>query len=182
MQDNIRRSPIRSLERPKRTLAERFALVLPERIFRRVVMVTLRRPAGSRLRRLVLTRSQQLGWEAINRADTDLVGYHPGFEFRFDDPGRIGIDIKQVYYGAAGVGEMIKIWHSGFEQLRFEPRELLDPGGDRFAARYEMIGRAGDGIELREDQWSVWTFRDYLCERQTIYWSETKALDALTQA
>jgi hypothetical protein len=46
---------------------------------------------------------------------------------------------------------------SGFGELRWEPREPLDAGANRFAVRLDIVGVGhGIGAETRQEQWDVY--------------------------
>jgi hypothetical protein len=65
--EEIVRSPIASIERLRRGFEDRLFVAAPW-LLRNLVALVMRRHAESRLRRAVLTRGQQIGWEAANRA------------------------------------------------------------------------------------------------------------------
>lgn len=182
MAREIVRIPLEAASRPRRSLDERVFLRAP-RLLQIIYRRLTRRGPHSRLRRTVLVQSQLAGWEATNREDWDvnLLAFHPDYQFTFegDDP-KMGPDIGTRHIGRAGVVEMMDTWRAGFEELRFEPREVLDPGWNRFGARIEQFGRGSSGIEVSQQLWSVYWLRDGLIARQTIYYEEALALEALT--
>jgi hypothetical protein len=58
--------------------------------------------------------------------------------------------MEPVYYDPEGYLKAVELWTAGFAEFRWELRELFDPGGDRFAARVELIDRGGaSGLETR---------------------------------
>lgn len=183
MAGEIARIPVEAAKRPKRSWDESFFLRFP-RLLHLLYRRLTRRGPRSRLRRAVLVQSQLAGWEATNREDWDvnLIAFHPAYEFVFegDDP-KIGIDIGTRHVGREGVVAMIDTWRSGFEDLRFEPREILDPGGERFGARVVQLGRASEGIEVSQELWTVYRLQGGLIVRQTIYFDEESALEALAE-
>ena len=181
MAGDIVRSPIKATERPRRGLEERLYLKTPG-LARRGTKLIMRLGPRSRLRRAALIYGQRTGLEASNREDLEvgLLPFHPDYEFTFaGDALQVAPDLKQHYRGHAETLELLRTWREGFDKLRFEPRELLDPGGARFGVRIEQIGHASGGIEVRQEHWAVLWLRNGLVVRQQVFFAEQPALDAL---
>jgi hypothetical protein len=91
------RWPVEPLVRPRRGLEERLVLVAPV-LLRPFFGMLIRRPAGSPLRRAVLTRAARLAIAANNRRDYKALAalMHPDIELRMavDDPTRLGGDLE----------------------------------------------------------------------------------------
>ena len=181
MSSDIVRIPVEPATRPRRTIDERIILRAP--ILLRVLYRALaRRGNRSRLRRAVLVQSQLAGWEAQNRQDWDinLIAFHEGYEFTFEGPElKMGPDIGTRHVGRSEMVEMMGQWREVFEVLRFEPLEVLDPGGSRFGVRVRQRGRSRAGLEVSQELWSVYWLRDGLIERQSVFYEEAAALAAL---
>ena len=64
-----------------------------------------------------------------------------------------------------------------FESVRTEPEELIDAGGHVITP---LIGyfQGRDGIELTARFTYLWTFRDGVCVRVTIFQTRDEALEA----
>ena len=183
MAGDIVRSPIEAIERPRRGLEERLYLKTTW-LARHGTKLIMRLGPRSRLRRAALIHGQRAGLEASNREDLEvgLLPFHPDYEFTFAaDALQFAPDLKQHYRGHSGIRELLRTWREGFDKVRFEPRELLDPGGARFGVRIEQIGHASGGIEVRQEHWAVLWLRDGLVVRQKIFFDEQSALDVLRE-
>ena len=133
----------------------------------------------------MLTRGLRVGLAAANRGDYDLqfLGYAPDVEVHTDHPGWLAIDVDPVYHGTDGLRCLFDILKGGFAELRWEPREVLDAGGGRFACRLDFVGVGrGSGIEARQEAWHVVVVERGLVVRQHVLSTEEEALAALTQA
>ena len=179
---DIERIPVTPASRPRRTIDERIFVRWP-RLLQGIYRHLSRRDSTSRLRRAVLVKSQLAGWEAQNREDWDvnLMAFHPDYEFTFEgDAPKMGIDIGTRHIGRDDVEAMMGTWRDAFDDLRFEPREVLDPGGDRFGVRVVQSGRGRIvGVEVSQELWSIYWLRDGLIARQTVFYEEAPALQAL---
>jgi hypothetical protein len=177
---DVVRTPIRSIVRERRGLEDRLAIAAP-RLVRAIARLVARRGPRSRFRRAWMIRAHQLGWEANNRGDDPVQFslFAPDYDFSFvGDTLTIGPDIEQSYSGHAGVRALLDQWRAGFDSFRFEPRELIDPGHDRIAIRYEQIARTGE-MELRREGWAMWWLHDGRVVRQVIYFDEADLLAEL---
>jgi ketosteroid isomerase-like protein len=167
--------------RPARSWEERLALHAPW-IGQLVFRLAERSRAGGRFRRRVLSRAVPLGFAATNRKDWDALyaSFTPDtvvfFEFH---PLRIGPDMRAEYRGREGMRESLEVWGAGFAEMRFEPHEIADMGGPRFAVRCDMVGRSESGIELRQENGYVFRLRNGLVESQSIFESWDEALAVL---
>jgi ketosteroid isomerase-like protein len=158
---------VEPLERSRRGLDERLALAAPW-LGRRMLRRLEREPAGSSLRRSVLTRALRVSFAANNRRDYVAMAssFHPDIEFVPPGRGESGLDFDPVYRGPDGVQRFVEQWKSGFGEFRYEPREIADAGGRRFAARIGLIGTVGEsGAEVADEYGSVYTSEDGLLRR-----------------
>jgi hypothetical protein len=178
MGDAVVRWKIEPLERSRRGLDERLLLAAP-RVARALGRFMAGRPAGSRARRALITRVMRIGFAANNRLDYDaLFGfYEPGVELRLFG-GAARVDLDPVYWGHEGLRKVNTNWKAGFDQFRFEPREAIDPGGERFGALVEMHA-ATSGIVTRQLTGFVFILHDGLAMRQDFYWDWEEAVEAL---
>lgn len=180
----IVRWPVETLERPRRGVDERLALAAPG-LRRRLIRRAMKDPAGSELRRKLLTRGVRLAVAANNRRDYDsmLVGYHPDVELIPPAPDESAMGFEPVYRGHDGVRRFLDTWKSGFGEHRYETREVADAGGAHFALRFGLAATfAGSRTEVKSELGSVNSFEDGLLIRQEHFrtWEET--LDALRRA
>jgi hypothetical protein len=184
--DVIARWEIEPLSRARRGVDERLLLALPW-LGRRLVSATVRLPAGSRLRRAVVTRLIRVGVAANNRRDYAAMCafFAPDLELYVypDDPESRGVDFDAVYYGSEGYVKSLEIWKAPFGAQRWDLHELIDPGGDRIGARAEQVGRgAGSGAEVRWTQFIVWQFEGGVLRRQWMLASEAAMMAVLEGA
>ena len=184
--DVIARWEIEPLHRARRGVDERLVLALPW-LGRGLVSATVRSPAGSRLRRAVLTYSIRTAVAANNRGDYPAMSalFAPDIELHLypDEPDSRASDLDAVHCGPEGVLKMLEIWKAPFSEHRWDLRELVDPGGDRFGARTEVVGRgAGSGVEVRLAQFLALQFERGLLRREWVLASEPAMLAVLEGA
>ena len=147
---------------PMRTLDERLALRAPW-LFRSAAKLAARLPVGSRLRRYLFARRTMQGYQAVNRGDLDvlLAVYHPDVVTCFDpDSGLTPPDLAGEHSGHEGFRTLFDAWNAAWDDLRFEPRELID-AGDRMMVTVGMSGHgATSGIDIAMTYYEVYTLRD----------------------
>ena len=180
----IVRWEVEPLERSRRGLDERLALLAPG-LRQRMARRAMDEPAGSELRRKLLTRGVRLSAAANNRRDYDsmLVSYHPDVELIPPAPDESAMGFEPVYHGHDGVRRFLDAWKSGFGDHHYEMREIADAGGRHFAVRFGLRARIGDSqTEVTSELGNVNTIDDGLLIRQEHFrtWQET--LDALRRA
>jgi ketosteroid isomerase-like protein len=145
-----------------RTLDERVALRFPF-LFRLSAKAVSRLPLGSRLRRYLVTRRTCQGYEAVNRGDLDvlLAVYHTDVVTCFDSSiGIVPPDLAGEHHGHAGFRQMWQRWRSAWDDLRFEPRELID-AGDRMIVTVDVTGRGGgSGLVTQMRYFELYDLRD----------------------
>ena len=109
---------------------------------RTVARVTARLPSHprSRLRRAIIVHGTRLGFEATNRGDFDLLlaRYHPEAETHHH-PHTHELAYDPTLRGREGVVRFFEQWLAEWEDVRYEPVELVDPGGDRFMVLSEIV-------------------------------------------
>jgi hypothetical protein len=169
---------VEPLEARSRTLLERLALAAP-RVAQALGRFMAGRPAGSRARRALITRLIRVGFAANSRLDYKAMCafYDPAVEIRLTGGGT-RIDLDPVYWGHEGLRKVNDDWKAGFDEFRFEPREAIDPGGDRFGVLVESRGQTS-GIVTRELNGFVIVLRGGLAMRQDFYWEGEAAVEAL---
>ena len=170
---------VEPLRNQRRTVVERLALAAP-RPTRWLTARTARVGSGSRLRRAALTRMLLVGVAANNRLDYEALSafLHPEVELHM--PSRRGAGMDPVYCGREGYLIALQLWKEPFSEFRWEVLEMFDPGGDRFAARTDMVGRGREsGLELREPQFNVWQLADGFVWRQWAFTAEDEMLERL---
>src|SRR6202011_2765426 len=111
-----------------RTLDERLALWFP-RLLGFVAELITRLPLHSRIRRYLIARRTCQGFQAINRGDLDLLlaVYHEDVTTCFDlSGGFVPLELAGEHRGRDGFRRLFEAWQSAWEDLRVEPRELID--------------------------------------------------------
>ena len=86
---------------------------------------------------------------------------------------RVSIWTRSIW-GREGLRKLLNDWRAGFDQFRFVPREVIDPGGDRFGVLVEQTGMVTHRLSG-----NVFILRDGLAIRQDIYWDSEQAVEAL---
>jgi ketosteroid isomerase-like protein len=89
-----------------------------------------------------------------------------GPDFEFLDPEvewhtRADLPDSATYRGHDGVAKLFAEWWESFDDLRFDPEELIDAGDDVVIAVLQLSGRIrGSGEEVKMPETHVWTMRD----------------------
>jgi ketosteroid isomerase-like protein len=172
------RTPLRITEGSTRTLDARLIVRFPWLAWLSSHFIARLSP-GSRIRRTLMRRSVQLGVEAYNRRDLDVVviGYRPDLEYypyrEFVEAGLA----EPCYHGPAGYREYIgaqeEVWGG---DVRLEPTELIDLG-DRFVLLADMPMRAqASGVPLAQTYAGISTLKDGRVIRQQDFLDQGEAL------
>jgi ketosteroid isomerase-like protein len=181
-QENIVRKPLSATHSASRTLDERLMLRFP-RLFRAVGRLSLRLPAGSRLRRAVIWRSIGQALDAVNRRDFDAVlpKYNPHVEIQVP-PAFLGLgDLEPVYRGREGYLQFYRDWLPAWgDSFRFKPRNLIDLGDGRVVALVEIDMRGqGSGIGFEQRVAFLWTLdQEARAVREQVFLDWGEALEA----
>ncbi len=165
----------------RRTLDERLFLRFPI-LFRLFGDVWMRLPPRSRLRRLLLTRLIRRGYAAGKRRDFEVMcaGLDPSVEYhaRGDN---WAPDLNADLHGHDGYLQVWRYWLDAFEDIRFEPEELLDLG-DRLLVTAQLRGRgSGSGVDMSQSVFQLLEFRGGLMVWQADFSHRSKALEAAAQ-
>jgi ketosteroid isomerase-like protein len=148
-------------------------------LYRLLVRGFARLPARSRLRRVTLARAVRLAYAAANRRDFDVVllGWDPESEYRPSSE-LMPPDAESVFHGHDGYLRLWRYWLDAFDDIRWEPEEVLD-FGDRFVVSTEQRGRgSGSGVAVTQAVFQVFTLRRGLVMRQEDFLDRAKALEA----
>jgi len=175
------RQPLRTRDRPRRTLDQRVFLLFPGlsvALFRSVV----KRPPSSRLRQRALARAVEQSIAAYNRRDLKAVtiSWHPEFEYRPERSWAEAALVEPSYRGREAyhhyVATVDEVWGG---QNFLTPLELVDLG-DRFVVLAEGRMRAqASGVELTEAYAAVTTLRDGRVSIVQEYYDHAKALEVV---
>jgi SnoaL-like domain len=162
----------------RRSLDQRLYVRFPA-LYRLLADSVMRLPPRSRLRRLMLARSVGLAYAAANRRDFDLVllGWDPGSEYH-PSGDLLPPDLETVFYGHDGYLQLWRYWLDAFEDIRWDPEEILD-FGDRLLVTTQQRGRgSGSGVAVTESVFQLFTVRRGLVVRQEDFLDRSKALEA----
>ena len=143
----------------------------------------MRLPPRSRLRRLMLARTvgrhmRQLTVETstsssgLGSRDSE---YRPSGDL-------LPPDLEPVSTATTGTAELWRYWLDAFEDIRWDPEEILD-FGDRLLVTTQQRGRgSGSGVAVSEPVFQLFTFRRGLVVRQEDFLDRSKALEAVGAA
>ena len=162
----------------RRSLDQRLYVRFPA-LYRLLADSVMRLPPRSRLRRLMLARSVGLAYAAANRRDFDsvLLGWDPASEYH-PSGDLLPPDLETVFYGHDGYLQLWRYWLDAFEDIRWDPEEILD-FGDRFLVTTQQRGRgSGSGVAVSEPVFQLFTVRRGLVVRQEDFLDRLKALEA----
>jgi hypothetical protein len=174
--------PIDEQVSQRRALDERVIVRLPA-LYAVLTALLLRLPRRSRLRRLLLVRRIARAYAAANRRDFELIltGLDPETEYR-PGPDLIAPDQAVVFRGHAGYLEMWRNWLDAFEDLRFDPEEVLDLGDKFLVTAQQRAHGSGSGIAVHKPVFQLFEVRRGLVIWQHDYSDRGKALEASGEA
>jgi SnoaL-like domain len=162
----------------RRSLDERLFVRFPA-FYRLLVGAFTRLPPRSRLRRLLTARRISQAYAAANRRDFDsvLVGWDPGSEYR-PSADLIAPDQEAVFYGHDGYLQLWRYWLDAFEDIRWDPDEILD-SGDKLLVTTQQRGQgSGSGVGVSKPVFQLFTLRRGLVVRQEDFADRDQALEA----
>jgi ketosteroid isomerase-like protein len=165
---------------PMRTLDERLAIRFP-RLLGFVAGRITRLPLRSRIRRYLVARRTCQGFQAVNRGDLDLLlaVYHEDVTTTFDAAsGFVPLDLAGEHAGRDGFKRLFEEWGSTWNDLRVEPRELID-AGDRLIVTVDISGTGkGSGAPAALRYFDVYTLRGGQISRHEMFADRAAALSA----
>jgi len=172
-------SPLSHRASQRRSLDEQLRVRSPA-IFRRLANAFMRLPPRARLRRLLIARGIQRAYAAGNRRDFDLllVGMDPGsYEYRPSDD-LLPPDLETVFYGHEGYLKLWRYWLDAFEDIRWDPEEILDLGDKLLVTTQQRGHGSGSGVAVSKPVFQLFTLRRGLVARQEDFLDRSKALEA----
>jgi ketosteroid isomerase-like protein len=161
-----------------RSLDERLSVRFPA-VFRLLSAALTPLSTRSRLRRLLVARRVSQTYAAVNRRDFDvtLVGFDPGIEYRPSND-LMPPDLEPVMHGHDGFLKLWRYWMVAFEDLHWDPEEILDLG-DRLLVTAQQSGHgSGSGVAVSEPVFQLFTLRGGLVIRQEDFLDRSEALEA----
>jgi len=119
-------------------------------------------------------------YAAANRRDFELIltnndpvnyEYHPSIDY-------LPPDMDTVYYGHDGYRRFWRNWLDAFEDIRWDPEEILDFGQKALVTTQQSGHGSGSGVAVSEPVFQLFTFRRGLVIRQEDFTNRTSALKA----
>lgn len=87
-------------------------------------------------------------------------------------------DMDTVYYGHDGYRRFWRNWLDAFEDIRWDPEQILDFGEKALVTTQQSGHGSGSGVAVSEPVFQLFTFRRGLVIRQEDFTSRTSALKA----
>ena len=127
----------------------------------------------------MLARSVRLAYAAANRRDFDavLVGWDPASEYRPSDD-LMPPDLETVFHGHEGYLRLWRYWLDAFEDIRWDPEEILDLGERILVTTRQRGHGSGSGAAVSEPVFQLFELRRGLVVRQEDFLDRAKALQA----
>ena len=170
--------PLNERASRRRTLGERVLVRFPA-FSRLLADAAMRLPTRSRVRRLMLARLLGRAYAAANRRDFELVlgGWDPGSEYH-PSGDLMPPDLETVFYGHEGYLKLWRYWLDAFEDIRWDPEEILDLGNRLLVTAQQRGHGSGSGVAVSEPVFQLFTLRRGLVVRQEDFLDRSKALEA----
>jgi ketosteroid isomerase-like protein len=162
----------------QRTLDQRVYVHFPT-LYRLLADAVSRLSPRSRLRRLILARSVALAYAAANRRDFEvvLIGIDPEIEYR-PSADMMPPDLETAFHGHDGYLQLWRYWLDAFEDIRWDPEEMLDLG-DTFLVTARQRGHgSGSGVAVSEPVFQLYELRRGIVVRLDDFLDRSKALEA----
>ena len=87
-------------------------------------------------------------------------------------------DFEAVFHGHDGYLKMWRYWLDAFEDIRLDPKEILD-FGDKVSRHDSAEGHgSGSGVPVRKPVFQLFTLRRGFVVRQEDFLDRSKALEA----
>jgi hypothetical protein len=161
----------------RRTLDERLVVRFPA-LYRLLAARVMRLPP-SRLRSLAVARVVARAYAAANRRDFELllVGIDPGHEYR-PAPEMMPPDLGGPTQGHDGYLRMWRYWLDAFDDIRYEPEEVLDLGAKLLVTVQQRGHGSGSGVAVSDPVFQLLTIRRGATVRQEDFRDRSDALEA----
>jgi SnoaL-like domain len=183
--DTQRASGVRTRLRPlsetpgeRRALEEHLLLRFPT-LSRALGNAFMRLSPRSRLRRLVLTRRIRQAYASQIRRDFEavLAGWDSACVYR-PSKDLLPPDLETAFHGHEGMLELWRYWRDAFQDIRWDPEEVID-FGDRFLVTAQQSGHgSGSGVAVAQPVFQLFTLRAGLVVSQEDFRERSEALEA----
>ena len=171
-------SPLGEKASQRRSLDQRLFVLFPA-LYRLFADRFMRLPPRSRFRRLMLASFMTRIYAAANRRDFEVVllGWDPGSEYRPSSE-LMPPDLEPVFHGHEGYLRLWRYWLDAFEDIRWDPEEMLDFGGRLLVTTQQRGHGSGSGVSVTEPVFQLFTLRRGLVVRQEDFLDRSEALAA----
>jgi ketosteroid isomerase-like protein len=171
--------PLSERATQRRSLDE-FLFVRFPPLLRLLTVALMGLPPGSRLRRLIVARSIGRAYAAANRRDFDvvLVGLDSGIYGYRPSRDLLPPDLEAVFYGHDGYLQLWRYWLDAFEDIRWDPEEVLDFGDKLLVTTQQRGHGSGSGVAVSEPVFQLFTLRGGFVIRQEDFLDCSEALQA----
>ena len=171
-------SPLGEKASQRRSLDQRLFVLFPA-LYRLFADRFMRLPPRSRFRRLMLASFMTRVYAAANRRDFEVVllGWDPGSEYRPSSE-LMPPDLEPVFHGHEGYLRLWRYWLDAFEDIRWDPEEMLDFGGRLLVTTQQRGHGSGSGVSVTEPVFQLFTLRRGLVVRQEDFLDRSEALAA----
>jgi SnoaL-like domain len=172
-------APIGERAGRRRSLDQRFFVLFPA-LYRLIADGFMRLPPRSRFRRLMLAGFMARIYAAANRRDFDVVllGWDPAGQYR-PSTALMPPDLEPVFQGHDGYRQLWRYWLDAFEDIRWDPEEMLDFGGQILVTTQQRGHGSGSGVSVSEPVFQLFTLRRGLVVRQEDFIDRADALEAV---
>lgn len=161
----------------RRTLNERLLVRFPA--LYRLFAARLMRLPPSRLRSVAVAYAVARMYAAANRRDFELllVGIDPRHEYR-PAPEIMPPDLGGPTHGHDGYLRMWRYWLDAFDDIRYEPEEVLDLGAKLLVTVQQRGHGSGSGVAVSDPVFQLLTIRRGATVRQEDFRDRSEALEA----
>jgi len=128
----------------------------------------------------MFARSMVRAYAAANRRDFELI-----LTFNDDDPYEyrpsrdlLPPDMQTVYHGHDGYRRFWRLWLDAFQDIRWDPEEMLDFGEKALVTTRQSGRGSSSGVAVAEPVFQLFTFRRGLVIRQEDFLDRDEALEA----
>jgi ketosteroid isomerase-like protein len=128
---------------------------------------------------MALGRAMSQAYAAANRRDFDVirVQHDPEHEYR-PSADLMPPDLEPVFHGHDGYLRLWRYWLDAFEDIRWDPEEMIDAGEKVLVTTRQTGHGSGSGVAVSEPVFQLFTFRRGLVVRQEDFLDRDEALAA----
>ena len=165
-------------ESRRRSVDERVFLQFPV-VYRLLASALTWLPRRSRFRRALLARRIRQAYAAANRHDFDavLLGWDRQGEYR-PSAEMTPPDMETSFQGHDGYLRLWRYWLDAFEDIRWDPQEILDLGQKLVVTTRQAGHGSGSGVAVSKPVFQLFELRRGLVVRQHDFLDRSSALQA----